>query len=473
MNVAQAASWPRLAAPRGAALGILWRHSGRTLAGLAFDTGAELTAAEEAAIKLALAARASRAARTATAADRTQAVEAAAEAATAAAEAAEVAKRAPVQATERAQERWARKARGKSSKGGADASDRSAQSRSAEGGASHTAEQRTNGGLTATVAEQAAAEQRLLESIRVARLPYATWAAEQAGGQAAARQATAAEGVEETEEPPTFGGFSLSDSLSEPMKSSGGGASFGQRVFSSFASAFGTPRGEPTATAPTAPEAPAAPDDGGVPSQAHGGPSRARGGRGTRRSRYGFRTLAAAYALAEGTPGRAEGASQRTEAVPGAALGPAVGCKGLLAQGKATAAISCFEKVHRHLYDPYDASATFSDAAKQGIGGIDQESLPFDPVQDVTDVLTLRCDAEMWNPKPNPNSDPEPNPNPEPNSEPKPKSKPKPNPKPTKARGRDVELARGRRPPEWRGPAARRRRAVLHGPRQGGGARLR
>ena len=472
MNVAQAASWPRLAAPRGAALGILWRHSGRTLAGLAFDTGAELTAAEEAAIKLALAARASRAARTATAADRTQAVEAAAEAATAAAEAAEVAKRAPVQATERAQERWARKAKGKSSKG-TDASDRSAQSRSAEGGPSHTAEQRTNGGLTATVAEQAAAEQRLLESIRVARLPYATWAAEQAGGQAAARHATAAEGVEETEEPPTFGGFSLSDSLSEPMKSSGGGASFGQRVFSSFASAFGTPRGEPTATAPTAPEAPAAPDDGGVPSQAHGVPSRARNGRGTRRSRYGFRTLAAAYALAEGTPGRAEGASQRTEAVPGAALGPAVGCKGLLAQGKATAAISCFEKVHRHLYDPYDASATFSDAAKQGIGGIDQESLPFDPVQDVTDVLTLRCDAEMWNPNPTPKPEPEPKREPKPKREPSPDPKPKPNPKPTKARGRDVELARGRRPPEWRGPAARRRRAVLHGPRQGGGARLR
>eukprot|EP00964_Phaeocystis_antarctica_P028702 scaffold16200_cov39-Phaeocystis_antarctica.AAC.1 len=179
--------WPHL----GAAPGIPWRHSGVTLV-LVFDTGAELTAAEEAAIKLALAARASRAARTATAADRTQAVEAAAEAATAAAEAAEVAKRAPVQATERAQERWARKAKGKSSKG-TDASDRSAQSRSAEGGASHTAEQRTNGGLTATVAERAAAEQRLLESIRVARLPYATWAAEQAGGQAAARRVTATE----------------------------------------------------------------------------------------------------------------------------------------------------------------------------------------------------------------------------------------------------------------------------------------
>ena len=362
---------------------------------LAFDVGAELTAAEEAAIKLALAARASRAARTATAADRTQAVEAAAEAATAAAEAATAAAEV-AQAAERVQA--ARKVKGKSSKG-ADASDRSARSRSAEGVTSHTAEQRTDRGLTATVAEQAAAEQRLLESV---------WASEQAAVRRAAvgRAAEQAEQAEEAEEPPTFGGFSLS----EPMKASG--ASFGQRVFSSFASAFGTPRGEPTAAAPTAPEAPAAPDDDGVAFQARSGPSQARGGHGTRRSRYGFRTLPTAHALAEGAPAAAEGGRQWTDALPGGAMGPDVGCKTLLSQGKATSAISCFEKVHRYLYDPYDESAALADAAKQGIGGIAEESLPFDAAQDTTNVLTLRHDAEMWNPNPNsnPNSAPDPAP---------------------------------------------------------------
>jgi hypothetical protein len=93
-------------------------------------------------------------------------------------------------------------------------------------------------------------------------------------------------------------------------------------------------------------------------------------------------------------------------------MGPDVGCKTLLSQGKATSAISCFEKVHRYLYDPYDESAALADAAKQGIGGIAEESLPFDAAQDTTNVLTLRHDAEMWNPNPNsnPNSAPDPAP---------------------------------------------------------------
>ena len=310
-------------------------------------------------------------------------MEAAAEAATEAAEAAKAA--AEVEQAAKA----ATKVKGKPSQN-AGASDRSAQRHSAEGVPSRTAMQRTTR-LTATVVEQAAAEQRLLESV---------WISERAAvGQAAAGRA--AEQAKEAEEPPTFGGFSLSD----PMRASG--ASFGQRVFSSFVSAFGASRGETTtaaSTAPEAPTAPAAPDDDGFVSQARTGPSQARGGHGTRRSRYGFRTLPTAHALAEGAPAAAEGRGQRMEVAPGG--GPAVGCKNLLSQGRATAAIRCFEKVHRDFFDPYDASAALGDAVKQGSDGVAEGRLP----RDTATVLTLRHDADMRNPNPIPDTDPDPDP---------------------------------------------------------------
>ena len=311
-------------------------------------------------------------------------MEAAAEAATEAAEAARAA--AEVEQAAKA----ATKVKGKPSQN-AGASDWSAQSHSAEGVPSRTAMQRTNARLTAAVVEQAAAEQRLLNSV---------WTSERAAvGQAAAGRA--AEQAKEAGEPPTFGGFSLSD----PMKASG--ASFGQRVFSSFVSAFGASRGETTtaaSTAPEAPTAPAAPDDDGFVSQARTGPSQARGGHGTRRSRYGFRTLPTPHALAEGAAAAAEGGGQRMEGAPGG--GPAVGCKNLLSQGRATAAIRCFEKVHRDFFDPYDASAALGDAAKQGSGGVAEGRLPLD----TTTVLTLRHDADMRNPNPIPDTDPDPDP---------------------------------------------------------------
>ena len=120
MHAAQEGSWPPLGhsyrCRTGHPLAPFWAN----ISDLVFDIGAELTAAEEAAIKLALAARASRAARTAAAADRMQAMEAAAEAATVAAEAATAAAEVSL-AAERVQA--ARQVKGKSSKG-ADASDR-------------------------------------------------------------------------------------------------------------------------------------------------------------------------------------------------------------------------------------------------------------------------------------------------------------------------------------------------------------
>ena len=111
-------------------------------------------------------------------------MEAAAEAATEAAEAARAA--AEVEQAAKA----ATKVKGKPSQN-AGASDWSAQSHSAEGVPSRTAMQRTNARLTAAVVEQAAAEQRLLNSV---------WTSERAAvGQAAAGRA--AEQAKEAGEP--------------------------------------------------------------------------------------------------------------------------------------------------------------------------------------------------------------------------------------------------------------------------------